>query len=126
MQSVNRAACAHFGPMINASVRIIARSTLLTFAKTRQGRKDYPALKGALDAWFAEVRAARWSNMAAVKRFYAAASIVSADRIVFNVKGNDYRLVAAVDFEKAIVWIKWIGTHADYDKIDVRTVTYDP
>ena len=52
-------------------------------------------------------------------------SVVSADRIVFNVKGNDYRLVAAVDFEKGIVWIKWIGTHSEYDKIDVRTVAYE-
>jgi mRNA interferase HigB len=43
---------------------------------------------------------------------------------VFNVKGNDYRLVVAVDFEKGIVWIKWIGTHRDYDKIDVREVRH--
>ncbi|MCK1744192.1 type II toxin-antitoxin system HigB family toxin [Bradyrhizobium sp. 139] len=55
---------------------------------------------------------------------YATASIISADRVVFNVKGNDYRLVAAVDFEKSIVWIKWIGTHRDYDKIDVREVRH--
>ena len=107
-------------------MRIIARSTLLAFAKTREGRRDHQALKGALDAWFAEVRAARWLNMAAVKGLYATASVVSADRIVFNIKGNDYRLVVAVDFQKAIVWIKWIGTHADYDKIDVKTVAYDP
>jgi mRNA interferase HigB len=98
---------------------------LLTFAKTRQGRRDHQALKSALDAWFAEVRKARWSNMAAVKKLYATSSVVTADRIVFNVKGNDYRLVAAVDFEKAIVWIKWIGTHAEYDEIDVKTVTYE-
>ena len=64
--------------------------------------------------------------MAAVKRLYASASVVSSDRIVFNIKGNDYRLVVAVDFEKGIVWINWIGTHADYDDIDVRTGTYDP
>jgi mRNA interferase HigB len=50
--------------------------------------------------------------------------IISADRIVFNIKGNDYRLVVAVDFEKGIVWIKWIGTHRDYDKIDVRKVQH--
>ncbi len=59
------------------------------------------------------------------KRSYATASIVSADRIVFNVKGNDYRLVVTVDFEKAIVWIKWIGTHRNYDKIDVKEVQHD-
>lgn len=111
--------------MLHIGVRIIARRTLLTFAVTREGRKDHKALKGALDAWFAEVRAARWANMAAVKKLYATASIVSADRIVFNIKGNDHRLVTAVDLEKAIVWIKWIGTHADYDKIDVKTVSHE-
>lgn len=56
------------------------------------------------------------------KRRYATAGVISADRIVFNMKGNDYRLVASVDFEKAIVWIKWIGTHQDYDLIDARHV----
>jgi len=50
---------------------------------------------------------------------------VTADRIVFNIKGNDYRLVTSVDFEKGIVWIKWIGTHREYDKIDVREVKYE-
>jgi hypothetical protein len=53
------------------------------------------------------------------------ASIVSSNRIVFNIKGNDYRLVVAVDFEKSIVWIKWIGTHKNYDKIDVKEVQHD-
>ncbi|MGH6780176.1 MAG: type II toxin-antitoxin system HigB family toxin [Bradyrhizobium sp.] len=64
------------------------------------------------------------SSAADVRRSYATASIVSADRVVFNVKGNDYRLVVAIDFEKSIVWIKWIGTHRDYDKIDVKEVQH--
>jgi len=51
-------------------------------------------------------------------------SIVSAERIIFNIKGNDYRLVVAVDFEKALVWIKWIGTHKSYDKIDATEVRH--
>jgi len=54
----------------------------------------------------------------------ATASIVSADRVVFNIKGNDYRLVVAIDFEKSIVWVKWIGTHKDYDKINVKEVQH--
>ena len=106
-------------------MRIIARRALREFVETRRRHKDHAALKAALDAWFDEVKKARWSSAADVKRSYATASIVSADRIVFNVKGNDYRLVAAVDFEKSIVWIKWIGTHRDYDKIDVKEVRYD-
>jgi mRNA interferase HigB len=87
-------------------------------------RCDTPALKAALDAWFDEVRKAHWNSTAEVKRLYATASIVSADRIVFNIKGNDYRLVAAIDFEKGIVWIKWIGTHRDYDRVNVRRVEH--
>jgi mRNA interferase HigB len=51
--------------------------------------------------------------------------IVSAERIVFNIKGNAYRLVIAADFEKGIVWIKWIGTHKDYDRIDVTEVEHE-
>jgi mRNA interferase HigB len=105
-------------------MRIIARRTLKEFVEKRRGHKDYSALKAALDAWFDEVRKTRWSNATDVKRRYATASIVSADRIVFNIKGNDYRLVVAVDFEKSIVWIKWIGTHKDYDKIDVKEVQH--
>ena len=106
-------------------MRIIARRTLREFVQSRAGHKDQSALKAALDAWFDEVKAARWASTADVKRLYATASIVSADRIVFNIKGNDYRLVAAVDFEKGIVWIKWIGTHRDYDRIDVTEVEHD-
>jgi len=105
-------------------MRIIARRTLRQFVEFRAGHKDQPALKAALDAWFDEVRKASWRSTADVKRLYASASIVSADRIVFNIKGNDYRLVVAVDFEKGIVWIKWLGTHRDYDRIDVRKVKH--
>ena len=53
------------------------------------------------------------------------ASIVGPDRVVFNIKGNAYRLVAAIDYRRGIVFIKWLGSHQEYDKIDVRTVQYD-
>lgn len=64
-------------------------------------------------------------SMADVKARYATASVISSDRVVFNIKGNDYRLVVAIDFEKSIVWIKWLGTHKDYDGIDVKEVRYN-
>jgi mRNA interferase HigB len=105
-------------------MRIIARRTLRQFVDGRAGHKDQSALKASLDAWFDEVRKARWTSTAEVKGLYATASILSAERIVFNIKGNVYRLVVAVDFEKGIVWIKWIGTHKDYDRIDVLKVEY--
>ena len=78
-----------------------------------------------MDAWFAEARKARWRSTAELKRSYATASIVTAERVVFNVKGNAYRLVVAVDFEKSIVWIKWLGSHKDYDRIDVTKVQHE-
>lgn len=106
-------------------MRIIARSALKRFVESQSGHRGHAALKSAIDAWFDEVRRARWTSMAAVKQLYRAASVVSADRVVFNIKGNDYRLVAAIDFDKRIVWIKWIGTHAAYDTIDVKTVAYE-
>ncbi len=86
-------------------MRIIARRTLREFIAARAGHRGQPALKAALDSWFAEVSKATWASTADIRRLYATASIVSADRIVFDIKGNDYRLVVAVDFEKAIVWI---------------------
>jgi mRNA interferase HigB len=106
-------------------MRVIARRTLRDFVASRAGHKDQPALKAALDAWFDGVRKARWRSTADIKQLYATASVVTADRIVFNIKGNSYRLVVAVDFEKSIVWIKWIGTHGDYDRIDVTKVQHE-
>lgn len=106
-------------------MRIIARRTLREFAATLAGHKDQPAVKAALDAWFDEAKKARWASTADVRRSYATASIVTAERMVFNIKGNAYRLVVAVDFEKGIVWIKWIGTHKDYDRIDVTEVQHE-
>lgn len=106
-------------------MRIIARRTLREFVASRTGYRDKTALKNALDAWFDEVRRANWRNTADVKRRYASASIVTAERIVFNIKGNAHRLVVSVDFEKRIVWIKWIGPHAEYDLINVATIEHE-
>lgn len=105
-------------------MRVIARRTLREFIERLAGSKEQSAVKAALDAWFAEASRAHWRNSADVRRRYATASVVAADRIVFNIKGNSYRLVVAVDFEKSIVWIKWLGSHRDYDRIDVKKVSY--
>lgn len=106
-------------------MRITARRTLQQFVERGKGHKDRPPLKAALGAWVHEVKKARWSNAADLRRSYATASIISNERIVFDIKGNDYRLFAAADFEKRIVWIKWLGTHRGYDKIDVKEVQHD-
>lgn len=71
------------------------------------------------------VQQASWKNSADVKQDFASASIVGSDRVVFNIKGNHYRLVVAINYERWTVFIKWFGTHAQYDRIDVRTVEFD-
>ena len=85
-------------------------------------------MKSALDAWFHEAQKANWRSSAEMKNSYATASIVSADRVVFSIKGNAYslayRLIVAIDYEKGIVWIKWLGTHKDYDQIDATEVDH--
>jgi mRNA interferase HigB len=106
-------------------MRVIAKRTLLTFVESRKRATDYSAVKSAIASWHAEVSIAKWRRMADLKSAYANASVVSADRVVFNIKGNDYRLVVAIDFEKEIVFIKWIGAHKDYDKINVKEIKYN-
>jgi mRNA interferase HigB len=105
-------------------MRIIARSTLVRFAQTLTRVRQAGAVIAALDAWFHEVERADWRNPADVKKTYANASIVSDERVVFNIKGNSYRLVAAIDYSRRVVFIKWLGSHAEYNSIDVRAVRY--
>ena len=105
-------------------MRVIARKTLRKFTDGRKGSTDQKAVKSALDAWFHEALRARWKSPADILNTYANASIVGVDRVVFNIKGNSYRLVVAVNYPHQIVFIKWIGTHSDYDRIDVKTVKY--
>ena len=99
-------------------VRIISRRTLREFW-SRHGRRDSDV---PLRAWFAEVRLATWSTPADVKAVHRSASFVGGDRVVFNVGGNKYRLVVAVKYSAQIVFIRFVGTHADYDGIDAREI----
>jgi mRNA interferase HigB len=99
---------------------------LAQIAKGFEGHQDHRALKTSLDAWYHEVKRASWKNSSDVKASFAHASIVSADRVVFNIRGNNYRLVAYIDYRRSAVFIKWFGTHKEYDAIDVRTVQYEP
>ncbi len=106
-------------------VRIIARGTLNGFVRNRAPRGEQAIVKPQLDAWYqGEVKAA-WKNPAELKLEYGSASVVSAERAVFNIKGNDYRLIVAINYDYEIVRIKWMGTHREYDKIDAREVEYD-
>ena len=97
-------------------MRVIARKTLRQFVEMLKGSKDQKAVKSALDAWFHEVLRADWKSPADVLKAYANASIVGPDRVVFNIKGNDYRLVVAINYPHRIVFIKWMGIPGDGDR----------
>jgi mRNA interferase HigB len=96
--------------------RIFAKSTL------REFWEKYPESEQYLKTWFDTVKNSDWKNPADVKQTYANASIMRDSRIVFNIKGNAFRLVAKFNFEKQWVFIRFIGTHEQYDKIDVSTI----
>ena len=85
----------------------------------RQGRRDSEI---PLRAWFTEVHQAAWRTPADVKNAHRNASFVGGDRVVFNIGGNKYRLVVAVKYSAQIVFIRFVGTHAEYDEIDAREV----
>jgi len=97
---------------------IIARATLIYYCK------KYPEAAITLQEWYHELLKCSFANCNELKRVYGSASIVGDDRIVFNIMGNKYRLVARVVFEFKAIQIKWFGTHAEYDKIDVTLIQY--
>lgn len=97
-------------------MRIIARRTLREFSDS------VADAKAALDAWYHEVRKADWKTPNDIKEQYRNASIVGNNRVVFNIAGNKYRLVVRIDYSAQMIFIRFIGTHADYDKIDVEEI----
>ena len=99
-------------------MRIISRRTLRVFWE-KPGRKD---AEQPLKAWFQEAVKANWKKPSDIKDQYRNASFVGNDRVVFNIAGNKYRLVVAVHYKKKIIFIRFIGTHSEYDKINVETV----
>lgn len=84
--------------------------------------KIYPDVKGALSAWMADVKVADWEGPADIKDRYPNVSILADNRFVFNIRGNNYRLIVHIFFPAHVVYVKFFGTHADYDEIDALTV----
>lgn len=97
---------------------IITRKTLLEYCK------KYPAAATALQEWYHELVNGDFKNFNELKKVYGNARLVADDRVVFNIMGNKYRLVVRIVFEFKAIQIKWFGTHAEYDKINVTTVQY--
>lgn len=88
----------------------------------RAGQKGLKAARSQYDAWLAIAERAHWRNPEDVKVAHPKASILKGGRVVFNIKGNDYRLVAAVQYRASVVAIRFFGTHGAYDEIDAETV----
>ena len=102
-------------------MQIISRRALKMYWESYSG-SDQPALEQALKAWYREVKQARWSNANELKQKYCGASILKNGRIVFNICGNKFRLVVGVNYSLEVVYIKWLGTHTEYDDIDAEEV----
>ncbi len=101
-----------------AEMRIIAIKTLKHYWE------EFPQAKQALLAWYDETEIANWHSPNELKLQFGNASIVTDKRVVFNIHGNSYRLLAEIEYRLKIVFVVWFGTHAQYDKIDVKKLSY--
>jgi len=90
--------------------------------KLRQCWQAHPDSEQALKAWNAEARQADWKTPDDIKQRYRSADILKGNRVVFNIKGNDYRLVVKIHYNTGVVYIRLVGTHAEYDKIDAEII----
>jgi mRNA interferase HigB len=98
---------------------------LNAFVRNRVEPRLQRAVGEQLNAWYAMASRATWKNSAELKREKRTASIVSSDRVIFNIKGNEFRLVVSVNYQFGTIFILWLGTHREYDRIDVTNVKYD-
>jgi len=98
-------------------MRLIAVSTLREFGV------KHPDAKAAISAWTAKVKVGRWGMMSDIQAAFPKAKVLNAERARFEIAGGEYRLIVAFDFRRSIAFVKFVGTHADYDKIDALTVS---
>ena len=100
-------------------MKILVKKTILHHTE------KYPIAKMQLLIWYNEFTKYDFRNFNELKRVYGNASIVNNERVVFNIKGNDFRLVVSINFSQTACYVIWFGTHTDYDKINVETVAFD-
>jgi mRNA interferase HigB len=97
-------------------MRVIAKSTL------REFWEKHSDCEQQLRSWYQEANRAVWANSNELKKEYPSASILQNDRIVFNIKGNNYRLVIRINYTYQMIWIRFVGTHAEYEKIEANKI----
>jgi mRNA interferase HigB len=100
-------------------MNIIAKGTILYYIN------KYPKAKTALLTWYHEFSKSDFRNFNELKSFYGNVSIVANSRVIFNIKGNDFRLLTSINFRRLAAYVIWFGTHKEYDKIDVTTINFD-
>ena len=100
------------------SMRVLSRSTLCTFWE----QPNYADSEQPLRAWFDEAKGANWQIAQDITNLYRNTSFVGNNRVVFNIAGNKYRLITAVNYKFSMVYVRFVGTHAEYDKVDATTV----
>jgi len=98
-------------------MRLIAVSTMREFGV------KHPGAKVAINAWTAKVKDGRWRAMSEIQAAFPKAKVLNGERVRFQISGGEYRLIVAFDFRRSIAFVKFVGTHADYDKIDALTVS---
>jgi mRNA interferase HigB len=97
-------------------MRVVAVSTLRDFWQR------YPDAEQPLKAWYEEATTATWTQPADIKAQYRSASVLKNRRVVFNIKENDYRLIVAVAYKLQVVYVRFVGTHKEYDAVDAETI----
>jgi len=102
-------------------MRIIKEKTLAQYCEL----SEYKPAEESLKAWIYEVRSTTWNNANELKLKFGNASILGSKRVVFNIKGNDYRLIVDIEYKLKLVFVVWLGTHTEYDKIDAKKVSYE-
>jgi mRNA interferase HigB len=98
-------------------MRVIARNTIVDFWT------EHPEAKVALERWYKLVRTTGWASTDEVQRAVPKAKVLNGERVRFEVAGGNYRLVVAFDFRRQVAFVKFIGTHAEYDRIDALTIS---
>jgi mRNA interferase HigB len=101
---------------------VIGADVVERYFTAHVGHRGIKAARSQYNAWLDIVARAEWSNPEDVKASYPKASILKAGRVVFNIKGNDYRLIARVQYQAGVLAIQFFGTHAEYDRIDAETI----
>ena len=97
-------------------MHVISRRPLREFAR------QHPDAESSLQAWFYEARQAHWRTTADIKRHYGSASILKGSRVVFNLCGNKYQLIVSINYRSEVVFVRFIGTHVEYDRVDAETI----